>query len=109
MLNLLLETPLLELSVFDDVELGDIFEKLSDKNTQLNAETQIDTKEGSQRYLALSFSSISNDDGEVKGIAIIARNVTNERIADEKIKQANAELEEKVAVRNCRATKSKSC
>lgn len=97
---------LIELSVFDDVELGDIFEKLSDKNTQLNAETQIDTKEGSQRYLALSFSSISNDDGEVKGIAIIARNVTNERIADEKIKQANAELEEKVAVRTVELQKA---
>ncbi|QHJ10258.1 Signal transduction histidine-protein kinase BarA [Paraglaciecola mesophila] len=97
---------LIELNVFDDVELGDIFDKLSNKDTQLTAETQIDSKEGSQRYLSLSFSSISNDVGEVKGIAIIARNVTNERIADDKIKQANAELEEKVALRTIELQKA---
>jgi PAS domain S-box-containing protein len=97
---------LMELNVFDDIELGDIFLQLSDKHSKLNAETQLETRNGSQLHLALSFSAISNDNGEVIGIAIIARNVTNERIADEKIKQANAELEEKVALRTVELQKA---
>ncbi|ABG40622.1 PAS/PAC sensor hybrid histidine kinase [Paraglaciecola sp. T6c] len=97
---------LMELRVFDDIELSDIFERLSNKHRQLNIETQIESQENSPIFLALSFSPIANSEDRIEGIAIIARDVTQERIADEKIKQANAELEEKVALRTVELQKA---
>lgn len=97
---------LMELRVFDDIELSDIFERLSNKHRQLNTETQIESQENSPIFLALSFSPIANSEDRIEGIAIIARDVTQERIADEKIKQANAELEEKVALRTVELQKA---
>ena len=97
---------LMELQVFSDVKLADIFKQLTHTHSQLNAETQIESKENSATFLALSFSPIANNEDRIKGIAIIARDVTQERIADEKIKQANAELEEKVALRTVELQKA---
>ncbi|GAC32856.1 multi-sensor hybrid histidine kinase [Paraglaciecola polaris LMG 21857] len=94
------------LGLFDDIQLGDIFEQLSERNSQQHAETQIETKQKEWLHLSLSFSGIANEDGDVKGVAIIARNVTIERIAEEKIKQANTELEEKVASRTLELQKA---
>ena len=75
------------LGLFDDIQLGDIFEQLSERNSQQHAETQIETKQKELLHLSLSFSGIANEDGDVKGVAIIARNVTIERIAEELSKQ----------------------
>ncbi len=97
---------LMELQVFVDVKLADIFKQLTHTHSQLSAETQIESKEGSTMFLALSFSPIANNEDLIIGVAIIARDVTQERIADEKIKQANARLEEKVALRTVELQKA---
>ena len=97
---------LMSLGLFDDIQLGDIFDQLTQRNSQQNVETQIETIQGDTLYLALSFSAITNEDGVVKGIAIIARNVSVERIADDKIKQANLALEDKVASRTIELQKA---
>jgi PAS domain S-box-containing protein len=87
-----------ELALFEDVQLLDIIESLSQSNTQQNADVTI-TKNQKSVYLSLSFSGITDFASDVNGVAIIARDVTKEHIAEMKIKQANAELEEKVASR----------
>ena len=87
-----------ELVIFQDFPLPDIIDKLAKNNTQQNAEVTI-IKNGKPVYLSLSFSAIKDFASDVNGVAIIAHDVTKEHIADAKIKQANAELEEKVASR----------
>jgi PAS domain S-box-containing protein len=87
-----------ELALFEDVQLLDIIDKLSQSNNQKNIDVTI-TKDQNPVYLSLSFSAITDFTSDVNGVAIIARDVTNEHIAEMKIKQANAELEEKVASR----------
>ncbi|WP_166422956.1 ATP-binding protein [Paraglaciecola sp. 20A4] len=97
---------LMSLDLFDDIQLGDIFDQLTQRNSQQNVETQIENTQGETLYLALSFSAITNEDGAVKGVAIIARNVSAERIADDKIKQANMALEDKVERRTIELQKA---
>jgi PAS domain S-box-containing protein len=87
-----------ELALFQELPLSEIIEKLAQSNTQQNAEITI-IKNQKPVYLSLSFSAITDFASDVNGVAIIARDVTKEYIADVKIKQANAELEEKVASR----------
>ncbi|MFT6283771.1 MAG: hypothetical protein ACJAXM_000230 [Arenicella sp.] len=50
------------------------------------------TKDQNLEHLYLSFSAITDVASDVYGVAIIARDVTSEDIAEMKIKQANAEL-----------------
>ena len=87
-----------ELGLFQDIELHDIIANLSQSNMQQNTDVTIKTEQGIV-YLSLSFSAIIDFSSDINGVAIIARDVTKEHIADMKIKQSNAELEEKVASR----------
>jgi PAS domain S-box-containing protein len=87
-----------ELGLFQNIQVLDIIDKLSQSNTQQNADVTI-TKDQNSVFLSLSFSAITDFASDVHGVAIIARDITNEHIAEIKIKQANADLEQKVANR----------
>ena len=87
-----------ELGLFQNIQVLDIIDKLSQSNTQQNADVTI-TKDQNSVFLSLSFSAITDFASDVHGVAIIARDITNEHIAEMKIKQANADLEQKVANR----------
>jgi PAS domain S-box-containing protein len=87
-----------ELALFQDLSLPDNIDKLPQSNIKQNVDVTI-IKDGKPVYLYLSFSAITDFASDVNGVAIIARDVTNEHIAEVNIKQANAELEEKVASR----------
>ncbi|WP_299075200.1 ATP-binding protein [uncultured Paraglaciecola sp.] len=94
-----------ELGIFQDIALPDIIEQLAQGNNQQNAEISI-TKNAQPRYYYCSFSAIKGHATDVNGVAIIVRDVTIEHLADVKIKQVNAELEEKVASRTKELQKS---
>ncbi|WJG10110.1 ATP-binding protein [Aliiglaciecola sp. LCG003] len=93
------------LSLFPNVDIRNRIDKLS-KGEPQSAETTISDASHSIKYLALSMSPILEDNRQFKGAAIIIRDVTNERLADEKIRQANTELETKVAARTAELQKS---
>ncbi|AGH43943.1 ATP-binding protein [Paraglaciecola psychrophila] len=85
-----------ELGLFQNIQVLDIIDKLSRSNTQQNADVTI-TKDQNSVFLSLSFSAITDFASDVQGVAIIVRDITNEHIAEMKIKQENADLEQKVA------------
>src|SRR5262249_17770970 len=57
------------------------------------------TKDGRRVHVALPISPIHGLDGELKGVSAITRDVTEQSLADERVRQLNEELEERVRIR----------
>jgi PAS domain S-box-containing protein len=54
------------------------------------------TKDGRRIHVSLTISPIRSHDGEVTGASAITRDITEQWLADERIRQLNEELEERV-------------
>ncbi|GAC16692.1 ATP-binding protein [Aliiglaciecola lipolytica] len=94
-----------DLSLFPNVDFALLINNLANGVSQQSIDTTIDSGNGQVLYVSLSLSAIVKDGSRFSGVAVIVRDVTNERIADEKIRKANAELEIKVAQRTAELEK----
>lgn len=87
------------LTLFDDLQIKHCIALLSPENPRKASQGMIYSDDGSPMYLSLSLSAIIGENQSFNGTAILVRDETLERISDAKIKQVNAELEQKVAER----------
>lgn len=94
------------LSLFTDIDLEEVTSVLSNGVQQQTLETHVKAADQKTHHLSLSLSSIVDQYMQVSGVAIIIRDVTIEKEADDKIRQANAKLEVKVAERTAALQKS---
>jgi PAS domain S-box-containing protein len=62
-------------------------------------QTERITKDGRRLHVALTVSPVHGPDGELTGASAITRDVTEHWLADQRIRQLNEELEERVRVR----------
>ncbi|KPH94260.1 hypothetical protein AMS58_13230 [Pseudoalteromonas porphyrae] len=95
-----------KLSLFPDLKLDDLIGQLASGVHQSSLETTKKINGNIEKHLSLSLSAIIDDSGQYKGVAIIARDITIEKLAKEKIRQANADLEDKVASRTAALEKA---
>ncbi|GAB2686975.1 ATP-binding protein [Aliiglaciecola aliphaticivorans] len=89
--------PVDQLSLFPDFNFVELLNKLTAGKVQQPFETSLRQNENIK--LLVSLSEILKDGVEYSGVAVIIRDITSLRKADEKIRKANAELEIKVAQR----------
>lgn len=95
-----IDTPLDKLNLFSEFNTQDILQKFMSGHRQQNIETMSRQSDDSvKHYFSLSLSAIVDQSGSFNGIAIIARDVTNERTAEKSIIKSNLELEKKVTER----------
>jgi len=64
--------------------------------TQTTYSAQYITNKSEERYLSITASKILDGDRNMTGVAIVIRDVTDERIAKTAVEKINAELEDKV-------------
>lgn len=88
-----------ELDLFRDLEITDVIETVRSSKSTLSIDSVASSNNQTDRELALTVSPIMNTSRQLTGVAVIARDVTQERAAQRQIQQANAELEEQVAKR----------
>ncbi|WP_110456046.1 ATP-binding protein [Shewanella algidipiscicola] len=88
-----------ELPQLSAIELPKLVAQLNDTNKLISHETQLQKADDTQVELSISVSVILGEHNEISGVAIVIKDITIEKLAAQKILQANAELEEKVAVR----------
>ncbi|KTG21345.1 hypothetical protein AUR67_07110 [Pseudoalteromonas sp. XI10] len=95
-----------KLTLFPNIEIMDVCNKV--KTERIQHEIEVDYKQISQHHthLALAFSAIFDDHHQHNGTAIIIRDTTAEKQANDKIKQINNELEMKVAQRTAQLEKA---
>ena len=76
-----------------------ILEKIGRGEIVRHFETVRQTKAGRMIDVSVTASPIMDASGKVLGVSKVARDITERRIADSKIQQLNAELEQRVAAR----------
>ncbi|QYK00709.1 ATP-binding protein [Shewanella psychrotolerans] len=100
-----------DLSLLEEVDLAELVDELHSDDKSFCIETSFMQENGTQLYLSVSLSSITNEYQECCGVAVIISDITIEKNAAQKIQSINAELEKKVAIRTAeleRASRVKS-
>ncbi len=69
------------------------------KNSSVQYESQLPSKSGESIWVISTLTPILDKQGNLRNIIIIDSNITDRKIAEEKINQMNAELESQVAAR----------
>lgn len=88
-----------ELALVPEHDLKDLVAKANHGNNTLTFDAKLPMSEGESRELFVSVSPIIGENKQALGVAFIFRDVSIEKQAARKIRQANAELEKKVAIR----------
>ncbi len=101
-----LDKSLMTLSLFEDINIQEYIQNLSENNTRQEVSSVKFDGNKHNTYLSLSLSAIVGDNQGFTGVAIIVRDQTIERQAEEKVKLANSELEKKVAQRTAELQKA---
>ncbi|MBU2878854.1 ATP-binding protein [Aliiglaciecola lipolytica] len=93
-----------ELSLFPEVNFDELIHKLASGVSQQSLETCLQQDQNIK--LLVSLSAILQDGVTFSGVAVITRDITSLKKADEKIRKVNAELEVKVARRTAQLEKA---
>ncbi|QYJ85359.1 response regulator [Shewanella mesophila] len=88
-----------DLSLLEEVDLAELVDKLHCDGRSLCLETSFKQGNGTQLYLSVFLSSITNEHHQSCGGAVIISDITIEKRAAQKIQSINTELEKKVAIR----------
>ncbi len=89
-----------DLNILPDVDFSDKIKQVATSRVPLSFDATFSSSSPAEKKeLLLTCSPIVSDSRGITGVAVIARDVTQERVAERQIRRANAELEEKVAKR----------
>ncbi|WP_336107176.1 hybrid sensor histidine kinase/response regulator [Thalassospira sp. CH_XMU1420-2] len=89
-----------DLNILPDVDFSDKIKQVATSRVPLSFDATFSSSSSAEKKeLLLTCSPIVSDSRGITGVAVIARDVTQERVAERQIRRANAELEEKVAKR----------
>ncbi|MBX2829887.1 MAG: response regulator [Rhodospirillales bacterium] len=88
-----------DLNLFADIDFDEKVKQVREEKSSMLLETTFTGQHDREIELSVTFSPIILDNQELAGIAIIARDITEEKEAKRQILKANAELEAKVAKR----------
>ncbi|MAL39779.1 MAG: hypothetical protein CMO04_07835 [Thalassospira sp.] len=88
-----------DLNILPDVDFAEKIKQVTTAKTPVSFDATFVSASTDKKELLLTCSPIISDGRGITGAAVIARDVTQERIAERQIRRANAELEEKVAKR----------
>ncbi|MDU0353218.1 ATP-binding protein [Paraglaciecola aquimarina] len=94
-----------KLALLDDIDILTCIQSVSVDNPLHEVDSVLESSH-SKTYLSLSLSAIVGANNRFMGVAIIVRDQTIERQAEEKVKQINSELELKVASRTAELEKA---
>ncbi|WP_462182364.1 ATP-binding protein [Pseudoalteromonas gelatinilytica] len=95
-----------KLNLFSNINIQEICSSLKTNRKQHEIEVDYQLANQQTTHLALAFSAIFDDHHQHNGTAILIRDTTVEKIANDKIKQINNELEIKVAQRTAQLEKA---
>jgi PAS domain S-box-containing protein len=88
-----------DVALFPEIDFDKKIRDIELAKAAISFDTMLSTKDEVSRELAVVCSPIISEGRGITGISVIARDVTQERVADRKIRRANTELEEQVARR----------
>ncbi|WP_100913713.1 ATP-binding protein [Pseudoalteromonas spongiae] len=87
-----------EISSLKDLPIAKYISDVSDKTKILRDDYSNDANDG-RNYFAITVSPLFSENSKVIGISLIIRDISNEKLAEEKIKRLNYDLEAKVRER----------
>ncbi|WP_085586431.1 ATP-binding protein [Thalassospira mesophila] len=88
-----------QLALFPDVDINEQIGRVQETKSAVTIDANFTENGALNLELSLNFSPIVNQSRQIVGIAMIARDVTQERSAERQIRQTNAGLEAQVAKR----------
>ncbi|MBK9451364.1 MAG: PAS domain S-box protein [Bacteroidetes bacterium] len=87
------------LNTSSNPRIKDLLSKATKENRSVQYESTLPSKSGTEIWVVSTLTPIFDQDGNIRNIVIIDSNITDRKIAEEKIRQMNAELESQVAAR----------
>ncbi|WP_430474420.1 ATP-binding protein [Thalassospira lucentensis] len=88
-----------DIGQFSSLDFMQKIDKVRETKSSLSMETTLSESDNKEVDLAVTFSPIILENKELAGIAVIVRDITQEKSAERQILQANAKLEAEVAKR----------
>jgi PAS domain S-box-containing protein len=79
--------------------IKELLSKATNENRSVQYESILPSKSGQEIWVVSTLTPIFDASGKLRNIVIIDSNITDRKIAEEKIRQMNAELESQVAAR----------